>query len=64
MKVIAVIVQKSGVNKATRSIATTVAAVADRLSAAVVDLAPPSHGRQGVSAFILHLTSKRVNSAT
>ena len=41
MKVIAVIVQKSGVCKDTPSIATTVAAVADRLSAVVVDLAPP-----------------------
>ena len=40
MKVIAVIAQKGGVGKTTLSIATAVAAVADGLSAAVVDLDP------------------------
>ena len=40
MKVIAVIAQKGGAGKTTLSIATAVAAVADGLSAAVVDLDP------------------------
>ena len=68
MKVIAVIVQKSGDCKATPSIATTVAAVADRLSAVVVDLDPPPKPRppRCISAHIAldQQTCKLCNIAT